>query len=288
MPEEKGDARKTCFVIMPITTPKHMLADYGNDKEHFQHVLDYLFRPAVEKADYELIPPKTAGAEVIQGDILANLETADLVLCDMSSLNANVFFEFGIRTALNKPVCIVRDERTPRVPFDTSVLNHHEYGSPLHVWELKRDRPRVTQHLRESAESCKDGNPYWRYFALRSQVALNRDQGGPEAKLDLLLSSMDAIRQQMSRFEVAQQVVGQFSAPGHEDVGPSEKARLDKVLMSLGIEPGVKRYTTQQFGMGSYVVWYTGQLAIRAEDGLQRLASSLGLEIQFVKESESS
>ena len=285
MPEEKGDARKTCFVIMPITTPKHMLADYGNDKEHFQHVLDYLFRPAVEKADYELIPPKTAGAEVIQGDILANLETADLVLCDMSSLNANVFFEFGIRTALNKPVCIVRDERTPRVPFDTSVLNHHEYGSPLHVWELKRDRPRVTQHLRESAESCKDGNPYWRYFALRSQVALNRDQGGPEAKLDLLLSSMDALRRERSRSEDDRRVGGEFHVLDFEGVGTVELTRLHE-LMDMRKPAGVKWSMVQRLKEGFYKIWYTGELDDQAEDWLRQRGRRLGLSILFVKQAE--
>jgi hypothetical protein len=35
------------------------------------------------------------GSEIIQADIIRNLHAADLVLCDLSTLNANVFFEFG-------------------------------------------------------------------------------------------------------------------------------------------------------------------------------------------------
>jgi len=45
---------------------------------------------------------------LIHAEIIRNIENADLVLCDMSCLNPNVFFEFGIRTSLNKPVSVVK------------------------------------------------------------------------------------------------------------------------------------------------------------------------------------
>ena len=62
-----------------------------------------------------------------------------MVLCDISSLTANVFFELGIRTALNKPVCVVKDELTTRIPFDTGIINHHTYSSSLSAWTLDKD-----------------------------------------------------------------------------------------------------------------------------------------------------
>lgn len=40
------------------------------------------------------------------------VEEADMVLCDMSRLNANVFFELGIRTALDRPAALVKDDQT--------------------------------------------------------------------------------------------------------------------------------------------------------------------------------
>ena len=126
MPEEK-----TCFIIMPISVPEEAVDTYRDGTAHFTNVLDCLFVPGVEGAGFTAIPPQAEGAEVIQADIIRNLETADLVLCDMSSLNPNVFFEFGIRTSLNKPVCVVKDDLTQRVPFDTGIINHHEYRSSL-------------------------------------------------------------------------------------------------------------------------------------------------------------
>lgn len=84
---------------MPITTPPELLAIYANDRDHFPHVLKHLFAPAIEKAQYEVIPPAAKGSDLIHAEIIKHLETADLVLCDMSTLNPNVFFELGIRTA---------------------------------------------------------------------------------------------------------------------------------------------------------------------------------------------
>ena len=85
---------KTYFIIMPVTTPDCYLQQYSNDKEHFKHVLDHLFYPSVKAAGFDPIPPNVKGSDIIQGEIIKNLETSDLVLCDMSSLNSNVFFEF--------------------------------------------------------------------------------------------------------------------------------------------------------------------------------------------------
>ena len=46
------DPGKNCFVIMPISTPIESAAQYGNDQDHFRHVIDHLFQPAVEKAGF--------------------------------------------------------------------------------------------------------------------------------------------------------------------------------------------------------------------------------------------
>jgi hypothetical protein len=54
------------------------------------------------------------GTDVIHAQIIRNLEEMPHVVCDISSLNPNVMLELGIRTALNKPVIIVRDAHGQR------------------------------------------------------------------------------------------------------------------------------------------------------------------------------
>src|SRR5687767_8303011 len=105
----------TCFVAMPISVPQSMVSRY-EDKDHFIHVYEHLFAPAIRELEFEPISPVSKGSEVIHADIVRNLHDAHLVLCDMSTLNANVFFELGIRTALDKPVCLVADSATVDLP----------------------------------------------------------------------------------------------------------------------------------------------------------------------------
>src|ERR1700683_3403294 len=107
---------------MPVTTSETWVQRY-NDSEHFKHVLDHLFTPALTSVNYEAIPPTASGSDLIHAEIIRNLEECDLVLCDISTLNPNVFFELGIRTSLDRPVVLVRDNFTMKIPFDTGSIN---------------------------------------------------------------------------------------------------------------------------------------------------------------------
>src|SRR5690348_13500864 len=117
-----------CFIVMPISM-LDIYADIYDDPEHFKHVLDYLFIPALKAAGYEAVPPSITGSDLIQAEIISNLETCDLVLCDISTLNPNVFFELGIRTSLDRPAALVRDNFTIQIPFDTGSINTHTYDA---------------------------------------------------------------------------------------------------------------------------------------------------------------
>ena len=186
-----------CFIIMPISTPESALAQYGDDKDHFKHVLDHLFVPAVKEAEMNPIPPIGKGADIIPAEIIKHLETADLVLCDMSTLNANVFFELGIRTAVNKPVALVRDEATPNVPFDTLIINHYTYSSTLAAWTLDNEVQQLKEHVKECAERADVGKTLWRYFSLSSPAAPLPGEPGLKGKMDFLSSQIEALRQEL-------------------------------------------------------------------------------------------
>lgn len=183
-----------CFVIMPLTTPKAAIDTYSGDIAHFAHVLEHLFAPAVNAAGYTLIEPAMRGGDLIQAEIVKNLETADLVLCDMSLLNANVFFELGIRTALDKPVAMVKDDKTTSVPFDNSIINHHAYDSSLAPWTLATEIDALKQHLTDTATRSQDRNSLWRYFGVRQRAEPAEIENPIESKLDLLIREVDRLR----------------------------------------------------------------------------------------------
>ena len=192
-----AEGEKTCFIIMPITTPEAFIPKYRDGADHFRHVLECLFIPGVEKAGYAAAPPIAKGSDLIHAEIIRNLESADLVLCDMSCLNPNVFFEFGIRTSVNKPVCVVKDELTKRVPFDTGILNHQEYASSLDPWQLDGEITKLADHLRASEERSEGQNTLWRYFGLRFTASPYEAETGADGKLDYLTMQMDSLREKV-------------------------------------------------------------------------------------------
>lgn len=191
---DKKQPRKKCFIIMPLTTPDHMTQTYDGDLNHFEHVLEFLFRPAIEEADLEPISPIAKGSEQINSRIIQNIEKADLVFCDMSILNANVFFELGIRTALNKPICIVKDDKLPsrNVPFDIATINHHTYKSSIQLWNTEEEKNKLTTHVRDSMEHSKE-NELWKHFSM-SASAHSLKKSGDDDRIGYLVNLVEALR----------------------------------------------------------------------------------------------
>ena len=194
-----------CFIIMPITTPSEWSHLYNNDPDHFLNVLNHLFIPAVEAADMEPIPPSSEASEIIHADIISKLASADMVLCDISSLNSNVFFELGVRTALNKPVCLVKDNITTKIPFDTLPIHYETYRSALTVMHHNEDLKKITDHLLKTQDKNPTSNAMWKAFGI-PQTASPPEPSSIEEKLDFLIQRSDP------HFALSRTWLGEFSS----------------------------------------------------------------------------
>src|SRR5260370_10093826 len=92
------------FVIMPFGQKTRISFDdqqtysKSEDKIDFDRVYSELLQPALRQAGFEVV---RADSEVAAGDIRTDmffeLVTADLVVADISILNANVFSELYVR-----------------------------------------------------------------------------------------------------------------------------------------------------------------------------------------------
>jgi hypothetical protein len=190
---------KTCFIIMPINTPDLYMQRYRNDKEHFLHVLNHLFIPSIKNAGLDSIKPISEGSEIIHGKIVKNLESADLVLCDISILNPNVFFELGIRVAINKPLCLVKDNLTENIPFDTSIINNYTYDSSLDTWLIENEVTRITKHIQNSINEKAGKNSLWEYFSLSMPASIKSDDNDISRQISFLTLQVEALRNDISR-----------------------------------------------------------------------------------------
>ncbi|MFL4468883.1 hypothetical protein ACERZ8_02990 [Tateyamaria armeniaca] len=83
----------------------------------------------------------------ITTEIIQQLVAADLVIADLSALNANVFYELGIRHAYKKP-CILVSDWVEKPPFDVAGINtiKYVYDDPTsHAQVIKRIRVQLSE-----------------------------------------------------------------------------------------------------------------------------------------------
>jgi tetratricopeptide (TPR) repeat protein len=133
-----------------------------------------LFRPALEAAGLQ---PFRADDEESAGDILkdmfAELVTADFVLADISILNANVFYELGIRHTVGPRGVICLHAGWANRPFDVAPQRTFKYDGQLFrvglardaAWETKiaAEVSRLGQTLKKAvaADRTTEGSPVY-------------------------------------------------------------------------------------------------------------------------------
>lgn len=124
---EESNPFKTCFVIMPISDTE------GYAPGHFGRVYEYIIKPACKLAGFVPVrADEVKTTNYIAIDIVKKIVEADMALCDLSSQNANVLYEVGIRQAFNKPVSFIKDSITKRI-FDIQGFRDISYDENLRI-----------------------------------------------------------------------------------------------------------------------------------------------------------
>lgn len=147
--EEKND-EKTCFVMMPISD-----AD-GYPSGHFAEVYTQLIEPAVLAAGYKCeLATSTSSAHMIQLEVVTKVATADLCICDLSTNNPNVLFEYGIRQAFDLPTVLIKDDKTRRI-FDLSGFRDIEYDHNLRIATTLKTRDAIATAIAHTVDGAND------------------------------------------------------------------------------------------------------------------------------------
>ncbi|MBC8029822.1 MAG: hypothetical protein H7Z16_06905 [Pyrinomonadaceae bacterium] len=154
-----------CFVIMP----------FGNPKEDSDHArkLEFLYsewlKPTVEaikcsdtetikchRADQDLRP------EEIITHIIENLVTSDIVIADLSGRNPNVFYELGVRHAVNNSTILIAEDLDD-IPFDLRGLRTIVYSYDIErMVKLKKSLEQAIGEILN--EPDKIDNPVRRFL----------------------------------------------------------------------------------------------------------------------------
>jgi nucleoside 2-deoxyribosyltransferase len=139
---QPSPARPIAFVLMPFTP----LLD---------QVYLSLIGPALERAGYE---PRRADTELHQRSIvqtiIEGIQTADLIVADLTGRNANVFYELGIAHSLGKNVVLIAQSAAD-IPFDIGA-----YRTLIYSVEFARTaafEENLTGELKHVLEAAKKG-----------------------------------------------------------------------------------------------------------------------------------
>ena len=115
----------SCFVMMPFAPP---LGGY----------YDKIYKPAIEKAG--LIPIRADNEIFATGKIIdqiwSGINNARVLVAELTSRNANVFYELGLAHALKKPVVLVSSNEGD-VPFDLHHIRVIYYDVSDPFWGSK-------------------------------------------------------------------------------------------------------------------------------------------------------
>jgi hypothetical protein len=103
----------------------------------------------------------------------------------------------GIRTAVNLQVALVKDEKTSDIPFDTGIINNHEYLSSLAPWTLKKEIKKLSDHLVDCFSKEDKSNNLWKYFGLSAKTEPLEESSSEVKKLDYLNMQISALRQEL-------------------------------------------------------------------------------------------
>lgn len=180
--EEKSQQYKNkCFVIMPISDQD------GYPEGHFDKIYKQIIYPSIQDAGYD---PYRVDSNLLSQSIMLEIfmaiQECPMAVCDLSARNPNVLYELGLRQAYDKPVVLIKDEKTPKI-FDVSGLNTHEYNSQRLYENVLDAKEKIKKAIIETKKSS--GNNHSIVKLLNTSKAINEKKDiSEDDKNDLRLA----------------------------------------------------------------------------------------------------
>jgi hypothetical protein len=140
--------QQTCFVIMPIGDQRlpDQVVLAADLRKRYDRIAAALKRARgtlqVIRAD------DIAGPGVISKDVCEFLLHVRYVVADITYLNANVYYELGLRHATRPGTIIIRDRSSRQPPFDLAHCRYIEYEN------TSDGMADLTSNLAEYLEAC--------------------------------------------------------------------------------------------------------------------------------------
>jgi hypothetical protein len=225
----------------------------GCTESHWTDVQEILLE-AIEDAGFEgRLVSNADEAGVIQKAIIQNLYENPIIVCDVSGKNPNVMFELGMRLAFDKPVIIVKDDKTT-YSFDTAPIEHLEYPRDLRFSRIVAFKERLAEKIKKThgrATADPDFTTFLRHFGEFKVAKIEKKEVPGQ---ELILDELTNLRQSIQGLQIRISDVTSVSAT------TDRKHQIDRCLRGVPLSdveaaaaairavPGVNESLIKNFG----------------------------------------
>ena len=149
-----------------------------------------------------------------------------MVICDISTRNANVMYELGIRHAYDKPVVLVKDKITDNI-FDIQGIRYIEYDSRLRIdnvcLDVEKIKKSILSHKNDSLESYSVMK-----LAMISSSAKLPERDGITGETRIILNTLKSLDDKIKNITINNQV------ELYEENEFVKKVNIDNEAFSVG------------------------------------------------------
>ncbi len=155
----------TCFVIMGFGEK----TDLGTGRVlNMDMTYQFLIKPVCEGLSIQCIrADEIKHSGVIDVPMYEWLYKADLVIADISTLNANAIYELGVRHALKPSTTIVMAESQLKYPFDLnhiSIMNYVHLGSDIGGSTIQTFTKQLKEKIEAILQKMEDDSPVYTFL----------------------------------------------------------------------------------------------------------------------------
>jgi hypothetical protein len=191
-------AQKTCFVVMGFGVKTDLQTQRALDLDKTYRII---IKPAVDKAGLKCIRAddvKHSGSiDVVMYDLLLS---ADVVVADLSTSNANAIYELGVRHALRPATTIIIAESQFKYPFDLThivIRPYQHLGTGIDAEDGAKMRDELADAIATLAAAPKTDSPVYTYLAnlippARKLEILAAARANTERVVDAATAAVDA------------------------------------------------------------------------------------------------